>query len=672
MPAQTPSDGLANASGLEPVPPKVSHSFEPSYVDSTVNPCQDFYKYACGGWTKKNPVPADEERVAIFEQMNDRNFYLLYKELEQAATSPHTQLQRQYGAFFKACMDVEQVDREGVDPLKPTLASIQALTSKHDLARLLSDPQLRVIGFLTLSVEQDAKDSRKQLPVLRESGLTLPAPDYYLAQGPQDEAIRGKYRNYLTQIFALLGDSPSVANEEAGNVIAIETSLAKSMLSKSQLRDASNVYHPMSLASLQQLMPDLRWQVYFTRIGAPRFAKLNVEQPTYVRTVASVISTSSLSAIKSYLRLHAVTAVAPYLSAPFERASFALFHATLRGQAQEQPRWKSCTVLSDHVLSDAVGQDWIARNFSAKSKADAEAMIHSVREAFREEIEGLPWLSADAKQEALRKLASMREKVGYPGHWRSYSGLHLSPATFLADLHQIELLNRRYELNRIGKAVDESSFYWTVPDADGNYDASLNDIELPAGILQPPRYSPSADAAYNYGGLGTFVGHEITHGFDDEGSHYDEKGNLRNWFTASDRQAFDQMTSCLVQEYSSFQALPDLRLDGSLSVGENTADNGGLRIAYEAFHEFLSQQPPAQQSRKLDGYTPDQRFFLGYAQSWCETRNPEYQRVRGKTDPHPPGEFRVNGSVQNFEQFGRAFECHVGQPMMPRNPCRVW
>ena len=299
-------------------------------------------------------------------------------------------------------------------------------------------------------------------------------------------------------------------------------------------------------------------------------------------------------------------------------------------------------------------------------------MVDNVRHALREEIKSLPWMSAGAKEEAIRKVDTMREKIGYPAQWRNYSSLIVDPENFISDLHEVELLNRNEKLSRIGKPVDETLFYWTAPEADGNYNEHLNDIEFPAGILQPPRYSPDADNAVNYGGLGTFIGHEVTHGFDDEGSRYDETGDLREWFTPSDRAAFNRMTSCEVKEYSRFQVLPDLKLDGALSVGENTADNGGLRIAYKAFRKVLTQQSPEDQHRKLDGFTPDQRFFIGFAQTWCETRNPDYQRVRGQTDPHPPGEFRVNGTVQNFQQFGEAFGCRRGQPMMPVNACHVW
>ncbi len=656
----------------QPTAPKPLRSFDSSFIDRTVDPCNDFYKFACGNWTRANPVPADEERVWISGQMNDRNFYLLYAELKQASVSPATQLQRQYGTFFTACMDADQANTLGRTPLALTMTAIQALADKRDLARFLGDSRYLGQGLFTLTVEQDEKDSQKQLPTLRQAGLTLPTPEYYLSNDERQRATLVQYRSYLESVFRLLGDGPDQALVEAQNVLEIETDLARGSMSRSDMRDPTKIYHPMTVAMLQRMAPDFDWKVYFAGVGAPSFTTLNVEQPIYIATMTKVISSEPLPALKSYLRVHAVDPVAPYLSAPFSRASFQFFNTTLRGQEVEEPRWRRCTELSDKVLSDAVGQDWVRQNFSPESKAAAAQIIANVRNALREEIKSLPWMSAEARQEALRKVDAMREKIGYPSHWRDYSTLKMSPADFISDLHGAELLNQQNELSHINKAVDEALFYWTAPEADANYNEHLNDIEFPAGILQSPRYSPSADPAVNYGGLGTLVGHEMTHGFDDTGSRYDEQGNLREWFTPRDRAAFNQMNACEVKEYSTFEVIPGLKLDGELSVGENTADNGGLRIAYRAFQKVLAQNSEAAQVRKLDGYTPDQRFFIGFAQSWCETRTEQFQRVRGQTDPHIPGEFRVNGTVQNFSPFGQTFGCHIGQPMMPADACHIW
>ena len=654
------------------VAPKPLQSMNLSWIDKTADPCNDFYRYACGGWTRENPIPADQERVAVFLQMNDRAFYLLYQQLKQAAEAPKTPLQKQYGGFYAACMNVEQANALGSRPLQPTLAAIDAITRKAQIASFLGDQQLLGSGFFTLTVTQDDKDATKQNLTLRQDGLTLPTPDYYVASDSRHTATLSSFRQYLETVFRDLGDAPKQAAAEAQGVLEVETALAKGSMSRVDMRDPSKTYHPMRLAELGRLIPGFDWPAYLRGVSAPEFKEINVEQPEYMETVAQVITAEPLVALKSYLRIHAVDPVAPYLSAPFEQASFHFFGSALRGQEKQEPRWKRCTLLTDRSLSDAVGQDWVKQNFSAESKADAKTLIANVRRALREEIDQLSWLSPEAKREALKKVDLMREKIGYPAHWRNYSGLQITPTNFVTDLHRAQELNLQDVLSRMGKPVDETRFYWTAPEADGNYDSSLNDIEFPAGILQPPRYSRSIDDAVNYGGLGTFVGHEMTHGFDDQGSLYDEIGNRRDWFTPQDRANFGKMTSCEIAEYDRFEAAPGLRLDGRLSVGENTADNGGLRIAYRALQDLQKQQSPDQHRSKINGYTADQRFFLGFAQSWCETRTEAYQRVRGQTDPHPPGEFRVNGSVQNLESFGEAFGCHVDQPMMPANACHIW
>ena len=655
-----------------PVALKPLRSLDTSFIDRSVDPCSDFYRYACGNWIRENPVPADQERVMVFGQMDDRDFYLLYLQLKQAAESPETPLQTQYGNFYAACMNTEQANRLGAKPLQATLTAIDSLHKKVQIASFLGDRSLMGAGFFSMTVLQDDKDAQKQNPTVRQDGLTLPTPEYYLETGEQQAATLSAYRRYLEVIFQQLGDQAKEASTEAGNVLEVETALARGSMSRVEMREPAKIYHPMTLAQLEQLTPKFAWSAYLRSLHAPSSPMINVQQPKYLETMARVIAVEPLPVLRSYLRLHAINPMAPYLSKPFEQASFEFFNKRLRGQAEEQPRWKRCTLLTNQSLSDAVGQDWVKRNFSPQSKADAAMLIANVRHALREEIQQQPWLSVEARQEALKKVDTMREKIGYPSHWRDYSGLRVSAADFVADLHQAQMLNQEDVLSRSGKPVDEGRFYWTVPEADGNYEQSLNDIEFPAGILQAPRYSATIDAAVNYGGLGTFVGHEMTHGFDDQGSLYDEHGNRRDWFTPEDRANFSKMTSCEVKEYSNFEAAPGLKLDGQLSLGEDTADNGGMRIAYRAFAELPAQQALDQRKRRIDGYTADQRFFLGFAQSWCETRTEAYQRVRGQTDPHPPGEFRVNGTVQNFEQFGEAFGCHVGQPMMPVNACHVW
>ncbi len=667
-----PAQAVATGAAVVPTAPRELHSFNTSFIDKAVDPCRDFYRYACGNWIKANPVPANQERIMIFGQMQDRNTYLLYRELKQAAAAPTTTLEKQYGTFFEACMNVDQADALGDRPMRSTLAAIDAITGKAGIARFLGDQHFFGDGFFTFGAEQDKRDATRQIAVLRQGGLTLLTPDYYLASGEAQAVTRGQYRQYLLTIFKLLGDSPSQADAEAKGVTEIETALAKGSMSRVDMRDPDKTYHPMTVTQLKALAPEFDWQGYFAGVRPPVFTTVDVAQPEYLKTMAQVMEEASLPALKSYLRIHAVNPMAPYLSAPFEQASFDFFNKILRGQAVEQPRWKRCTALTDKQLSDAVGQQWVKENFSPEKKAAMEQILTNVRNAFSAEIKQLPWMSLQARQEAERKLTAMRYFIGYPDVWRNYSGLRVNSTDFVADLHTVQVLNHNYELNRIGKRRRGHIWFWTSPTVDGSYDEQQNDIEIAAGILQPPFYSQSMDAAVNYGGIGMFAGHEMTHGFDDEGSHYDEKGNLRDWFTPEDRTQFNRMTSCEVKEYSGFEAAPGLKLNGKLSLGENTADNGGLRIAYKALQKILNEEPASRREQKIDDYTQDQRFFISFAQVWCEQRTEAYQRVRGQTDPHPPGEFRVNGAVQNFDQFGKAFGCRLGQPMMPLNACHVW
>ncbi len=521
-------------------------------------------------------------------------------------------------------------------------------------------------------MEQDEKDSSKQIAVINQGGLTLPDRDYYLQTDERQVKIRSQYHDFLVTMFTLLGDDAAKADGEAKNVLDIETALAKGSMARVDMRDPDNVYHPTAKTDLNGLTPDFNWQAFFEEVQPPAFSTVNVAQPEYLKTMAQVISDQPLPALKSYLRLHAATGVAPYLSAPFDEASFNFFNKTLRGQAVEQARWKRCTALTDQQFGEAVGQDWVKQNFPPENKASMEQLVANLKDALGADIEQLTWMSPATKTEAEKKLAAFRDKVGYPDHWRDYSTVQVTPANFVEDLHNAELFNYDYRIHHIGKPVNEREWGMTPPTVNAYYNPPMNDINFPAGILQPPFYSQSIDPAVNYGAIGVVIGHEMTHGFDDEGSRYDPQGNVRNWFTADDKAKFNQMTDCEVKEYGNFEPVPGQKLNGKLTLGENTADNGGIRISYQALQKVLAGEPEAERARKIDGYTEDQRFFIAFAQVWCSNITDAYERVAAKTDPHSPGEFRTNGTVQNFEQFGKAFGCHTGQPMMPASACHVW
>ncbi len=484
--------------------------------------------------------------------------------------------------------------------------------------------------------------------------------------------VRAQYHDYLVSLFKLLGDDPAKAETEAKSVMEIETALAQGSTPRVDLRDPDKRYHPMAVADLRTLAPDVDFPAFFTGEGAPSFTTLNVGQPDFLRTLNKVLDEQPLPALKSYLRIHAADEVAPWLSKPFDDANFDFFGKTLRGQAEQQARWKRCTRLTDQQFGEAVGQDWVKQNFPPQNKASMELLVANLKSALGDDIQQLPWMSDSTKHEALAKLATFRDKVGYPEHWRDYSAVQVTPANFVQDLHNASTFNEDWELGHIGKPVDEREWGMTPPTVNAYYNPPQNDINFPAGILQPPFYSQTIDPAVNYGGIGVVIGHEMTHGFDDQGSKYDPQGNVRDWFTPEDKQKFQARTDCEVKEYGNFEPVSGQKLNGKLTLGENTADNGGIRIAYAALQKALAGEPAADRAKKIDGFTPDQRFFIAFAQIWCNNITDASERVAAKTDPHSPGEFRTNGTVQNFEKFGQAFGCKQGDPMMPADACHVW
>ncbi|MFZ0340184.1 MAG: M13 family metallopeptidase [Terracidiphilus sp.] len=515
------------------------------------------------------------------------------------------------------------------------------------------------------------------MAALDQGGISLPDRDYYIVDNPHFAEIRAAYVEHMKKMFTLAGDAPEQAANEAAWVMEIETAMAKASMARVDRRDPEKIYHIYSVDDFQKMTPEFDWNAYFSTIGIGHFDTLNVVAPDFFKALNALLSSEPLDAWKSYLRWQVLHGEASSLSSPFFDEDFRFFSETLGGQKVPQPRWRQCTRATDAALGEAVGQDWVKQNFPPAAKASMDQLVAALEKALADDMRDLPWMSDETKKAAEEKLAMIRNKVGYPEKWRDYSSVKVNRGAFVANEEQASLYERNYNFAKLGKPVDEREWHMTPPTVNAYYSTSFNDINFPAGILQPPFFDSSVDPAVNFGGIGVVIGHEMTHGFDDHGSQFDGKGNLRDWWTPADRAAFKQRTDCEADEYSGFQAAsahgdtPAAYLNGRLTLGENAADNGGLRIAYQALLDALAEQHKSIDD-KFDGFTEAQRYFIGFAQVWCENHSEAIARQLVLIDPHSPGRWRVNGTVQNFDAFAKAFGCKKGQPMAPVSYCRVW
>jgi len=662
------------------IPASAQHSasepvLDVSAMDRSVDPCADFYTYSCGSWMKNNPIPPDQASWSTYGKLEDENRAQLRTILDDAAKANGTRnaVTQKIGDYYASCMDEPAIEKLGAKPLLPELKRIQQLKSKQDLGEYTATtafpPSLYGGGTLfTFRSNQDFKDSTQVIAEADQGGLGLPDRDYYLKDDAKSEDLRKAYLKHVARMFELLGDEPTEASKEAATVMRIEIALAKGQMTRVERRDPPKLYHKMPVEELQKLAPSFGWNTYFNKTGVEALVSLNVVTPDYFRVMNSEIDKESLPDWKIYLRWHAAHDAANSLSSAFVKEDFDFYGKTLRGRQELPPRWKRCTNDVDSDLGEALGQVYVAKYFSPEAKQAALKIVDQVEAAMQSEIQALPWMGAATKEQALTKLHAIANKIGYPDSWRDYGTLEIVRGDEIGNSERASWFEFHRWLAKIGKPVDRKEWDMTPPTVNAYYDPQKNDINFPAGVLQPPLFSALSDAASNYGDTGATMGHELTHAFDDEGSQFDAQGNLRNWWTDADRKEFEQRAQCVVDQYSGYTVVDDIKVNGKLTNGEDLADLGGTLLAYLAWKEDTK----GQKLDPRDGLTPEQRFFVAYGQSWCANEREENKRLRATVDPHSPDKYRTNGVVSNMPEFRAAFHCKPGQPMVRENACRVW
>ena len=644
-------------------------------LDRTCKPCTDFYQFANGNWIKNNPIPAAYPSWGEFNILAENNRNVLHGILEKAAADKSAALgsnEQKIGDFYASCMDTAAIEKAGTAPLAPLMATISELKDTKQLGALVAKLESEGgPGFFGFGAGADAKDSSQDIAQLFQGGLGLPDRDYYLKDDEKSKALRDAYTKHVATMFTLLGEPQTQADADANTVLAMETTLAKAAVSRVTLRDPQKRYNKMSVAELQKLSPNFDWNAYFSGSGVS-FTTINVVTPDFFKGFSDAIATWTPAQIQTYLRWHAVHSLATALPKAFDDANFAFYSTTLQGVTEQLPRWKRCTRATDNTLGEALGQSYVAQAFPPAAKARALQLVKYVKQTLRDDMSTLTWMSAPTQKRAMAKLDAFTLKIGYPDKWLSYATLPITRQSYAANLIAATQFENKRDYGKIGHPVDKTEWGMTPPTVNAYYNPSINEIVFPAGILQPPFFQANADMAVNFGAVGAVIGHESTHGFDDSGRQFDAEGNLVDWWQPADSTAFDKRAQCIIDQFDALQPIPGVHENGKLVTGEAIADLGGLTIAYKAFERYKKEHPEV--NKTLDGFTPEQRFFLGFAHIWAANERPQYVSLLAQTDPHPFDKFRVNATLSNMPEFAAAWHCPMNVPMVrPANQrCQIW
>ncbi|MBB6144606.1 endothelin-converting enzyme/putative endopeptidase [Silvibacterium bohemicum] len=660
-------------------PATPAKALDPALIDSSVDPCVNFYQYSCGNWLKKNPIPEDRSSYGRDTELLDQNFLVLKSILEKAAAgnTGRSAEEQKIGDYYATCMDADAIDKAGLVPLKPLLGRVDALSSKDGLPELAAALQLEGVGsFFSFSSDQDFKDASQQIGVLDQAELGLPEKGYYSRTDAQSVQLREQYQKHVERTFELIGESHAQAEKDAATVLRLETALAAASLNNVERRDPARLYHKLELAKFDAGVPNFAFDRFLRAANTPPIQSLNVATPGYFAALNQLLGSTGLADLKTYLRWSMLRRTpATALPRDLDEESFAFYGKILSGQPQQQPRWKRCVRSVDGALGEALGQAYVAQRFSPEDKARTLELTKDIEDAMNRDIDQLVWMSPQTKVKAKEKLHGVANKIGYPDKWRDYTTLEVKAGDALGNAQRAAAFEARRDIAKIGKPVDHGEWGMSPPTVNAYYNPQMNDINFPAGILQPPYFDPTQNDAVNYGDVGGVIGHELTHGFDDEGRQFDAHGNFVDWWTPADSKQFSERSSCVVKEFDGFVAVDNLHVNGQLTLGENLADLGGLKLAFLAYLDRAQKAGVSltqKGSAEYGNLTPEQQFFVSYGQGWCQNNRPADLRLRVQTDPHSPEEFRVNGVVVNVPQFQKAFGCKTGQPMAPANRCEVW